>query len=52
MKLTIAVFVLAALPTLAIAYCNETRLKPDGSFCPTDMVYNGEFALCVEKPTG
>ena len=51
MKMTIAVLTLAVLPTLATAYCSENRMKPDGTMCPADKLYDHQFALCVEKPT-
>ncbi len=50
-KVSLAALVLAALPTFALAYCDEARMKPDGTMCPPDKLYDSEFALCVEKPT-
>ena len=51
-KLTLAALLLITVPTFAFAYCNETRMKPDGTMCPESMLYDSQFALCVEKPTG
>lgn len=50
-KITIAAILFAAIPTFAVAYCSETRMKPDGTMCPENMLYDAEFALCVEQPT-
>lgn len=51
-RLTIAALLLAVAPTLAFAYCDEMRRKPDGTLCPAETIYDGEFALCVEVPSG
>lgn len=51
MKTAFLALVLAALPTLAFAYCDEMRRQPNGSLCPADNIYDHEFGLCVEKPS-
>ncbi|MEL7116775.1 MAG: hypothetical protein AAGP08_14540 [Pseudomonadota bacterium] len=50
-KVLLATVVATVFSTAAFAYCDEARMKPDGSMCPHDMIYDHEFALCVEKPT-
>ncbi|MCG6904344.1 MAG: hypothetical protein LJE68_16860 [Rhodobacter sp.] len=50
-KITAAALLLAALPTFALAYCDEMRRKADGSLCPVDKVYDSQFDMCVEGHT-
>ena len=51
-KITVAALLLAAIPTFAVAYCDEMRRKPDGTLCLAENIYDSEFAMCVARPTG
>jgi hypothetical protein len=47
-----AALIALALPTFALAYCDDMRRKPDGALCPEGQIYDAEFAVCVHMPTG
>ena len=49
-KATFLAAVLAAMPSLALALCDDMRRKPDGSLCPEKTVYDADFDVCIEAP--
>ena len=51
-KTLLAALLLSALPTFALAYCDDMRRKPDGTLCPTGEIYDAEFSMCVHAPSG